>query len=78
MHDIKVYGFNVGDVEDPELYAAAPIIDFEKTEKYQWLKHHAVKVYLTQTVSRFDMGYDYEIRAVLSEQNYIIYKLKYE
>jgi hypothetical protein len=31
----------MGDVEDPELYAAAPIIEWEKSEKGQWLHEHS-------------------------------------
>ena len=77
-HDVKVYGFNIGDVEDPDLYAASPLIDFERSEKGKWLKKHATDLYWRRMIARYDMGYDYEIRAVLYEADYLIYKLKYE
>ncbi len=34
---IIVHKIAMGDVEDPELYAAAPILEWEKSEKGQWL-----------------------------------------
>lgn len=77
-HTIKVYGFSVGDVEDPDLYAADPLLEFEKTERYKWLKKHAEDVYWIRGPARFDLGFSYEVRAVLSEPNLILYKLKYE
>ena len=30
----------MGDVEDPELYAAFPLGEFMETEKGQWIKSH--------------------------------------
>lgn len=30
----------MGDVEDPYLYAAFPLSEWEKTDEYQWIKDH--------------------------------------
>jgi len=38
---VLVHSIEMGDVEDPEIYAADPIIKFEKTEQGLWLKEHS-------------------------------------
>ena len=40
---ILVHSIEMGDVEDPEIYAADPIIEFEKTEQGLWLKEHSLE-----------------------------------
>jgi hypothetical protein len=35
---ILVHTVNIGDVEDPEIYAAEPLYDWEHTEQGQWLQ----------------------------------------
>ena len=41
MTNLKVHEFLVGDVEDPEVYAALPIMQFMDTEKGIWCKEHS-------------------------------------
>jgi hypothetical protein len=38
MVKINFHSFGMGDVEDPELYAAFPLSEFMETEKGQWIK----------------------------------------
>jgi hypothetical protein len=38
MVKINFHSFGMGDVEDPELYAAFPLGEFMETEKGQWIK----------------------------------------
>ena len=38
-----VYEFNMGDVEDPELYAADPLYKWEKSEVGQWVMQNSLK-----------------------------------
>ena len=37
---LTLFQFNMGDVEDPQLYAAAPLYDWEQTEYGKWCKKH--------------------------------------
>jgi hypothetical protein len=37
---ITFHTFNLGDVEDPELYAAFPLGEFMDSDKGQWIKKH--------------------------------------
>jgi hypothetical protein len=42
MQQITFHTFTMGDVEDPYLYAAFPISDWQKTEHGKWCMEHAV------------------------------------
>ena len=38
-----VHEFLLSDVEDPTLYAAVPISEWQATEKGQWIMEHAIE-----------------------------------
>lgn len=40
MQKIIFHSFSMGDVDDPELYAAFPLSEFMDSEKGQWIKSH--------------------------------------
>jgi hypothetical protein len=42
MQKITFHSFTMGDVEDPYLYAAFPISEWQKTEHGAWCMEHAV------------------------------------
>lgn len=63
---VIVHQFAMGDVEDPDLYAAEPLLKWEKSEQGQWVMKNAAD---TPTWHRIadpaSMGYRYQIRAKL-------------
>lgn len=63
---VTVHEFSLGDVEDPDLYAAEPLINWEKSEQGQWVMKNACD---TPTWHRLadpsTYGYKYQIRAKL-------------
>ena len=63
---VVVHSFTMGDVEDPDLYAAEPLINWEKSEQGQWIMKNACD---TPTWHRLanptTFGYQYCIRAKL-------------
>lgn len=63
---VVVHSFSMGDVEDPDLYAAEPMIKWEQSERGQWVMRNAAD---TPTWHRMadptSMGYRYQIRAKL-------------
>jgi hypothetical protein len=68
----------MGDVEDPELYAAVPILDWEKSEQGQWVMAHAIEVPSFRIVTNYETyGYKIQIYGKLREADEIIYRLKY-
>jgi hypothetical protein len=42
MQKITFHTFSMGDVEDPELYAAMPLGEFMSTEKGQWIRNNCL------------------------------------
>ena len=63
---VVVHSFTMGDVEDPDLYAAEPMIQWEQSEQGQWVMRNAAD---TPTWHRMadpaTYGYKYQIRAKL-------------
>lgn len=77
--DVKVHEFNMGDVEDPDLYAAQPILDWQESEAGQWIMEHAVeKPFWHRAVNPYTFGYTYYIIARLREQDQMYWTLKYK
>ena len=70
--------FNVGDVEDPEIYAAVPIYDWERSEAGQWVMSNAVEQpYYIRALDYNSWGHQYKIMARLSEQHQTFWTLKW-
>ena len=77
--DVVVYNFPMGDVEDPDLYAAQPISEWQDSEAGKFIMAHAVdKPYWIRQIDNSSYGYQYKIMARLSEQNQTFFKLKFE
>jgi hypothetical protein len=63
---VVVHRFSVGDVEDPDIYASIPLIEWEKSEQGQWVMTNAVDTPTWhRMVDNQMIGYRYEIRAQL-------------
>ena len=39
-----VYRFKMGDVEDAQIYAAGPLMDWQRSESGRWVMEHALQV----------------------------------
>lgn len=78
MIELTVHGFSVGDVEDPEIYAAGPIIDWQNTEVGKWVMENAVeKPVYYQHIDYNTYGYKYIIKARFSDEDAMIFRLKW-
>ena len=67
VRDIVVHSFTMGDVEDPDLYAAEPLWKWQQSESGAWIMAHAVETPCWHRIpDPFQYGYRYEIRAKLS------------
>jgi hypothetical protein len=76
--DVLVHTFRVSDVEDPEIYAAGPIWEWQQTPAGCWAMEHAVnQPWLTQRIDYRSYGYEFNIFARLSEADAVFFKLKY-
>lgn len=65
MRTVTVHTFRMGDVEDPDIYAAQPLYDWQHSPQGQWIMAHAAEVptWLRQPGDHY--GYQYVIRATL-------------
>lgn len=73
-----VHEFFVGDVEDPVIYAADPMISWEKTEKGRWVMENSVTPPVWQRTTSFDGHYRFTITAVLTESAATYYNLRWK
>jgi hypothetical protein len=78
MKKITVVKFKIADNDDPWLYAAQPIWNWEQSEQGKWVMNHST------TTPEFNVfpcqdtyGYDVTILATLSDQDLTFFKLKW-
>lgn len=73
-----VHRFSVGDVEDPELYAAHPIWEWQQSDAGKWVMDHAVdKPEWFRHIDANTYGYQFKIVAKLHDADATFFKLKY-
>ncbi len=66
VRNIVVHEFSLGDVDDPDLYAAQPLYDWEKSEQGQWVVKNACDTPTWQRIADpMSFGYRYRITAKL-------------
>ncbi len=76
--DVCVHEFTLGDVEDPEIYAAGPIWDWQQTEAGCWIMEHAItKPYWTKAIDYPTYSIRIRIMARLSDQDQTFWRLKW-
>lgn len=78
MRTVLFHEFRLGDVEDPEIYAAGPILDWEKTEAGQWVMAHAQDPTFQIFPDVECYGYKVSILGKLEERDEVYYRLKYD
>ena len=78
LHKVVVHRFKLRDVDDPDIYAAQPLWEWESSEEGKWVKEHAME---TPRWHRQDdpmsFATHYAITAVLKEKDYAMWILKY-
>jgi hypothetical protein len=79
ISNIVVHEFSMGDVEDPDLYAAQPISEWQASAAGQFVMAHAVeKPYWTRSIDQYNYGYRYVIVARMREPDQTFFRLKFE
>lgn len=69
IHKVVVHKFDMSDVEDPDIYAAGPMFDWEQSEAGQFVFKHAVdKPEWHRHMDPMFMGYRYVITAELEKK----------
>lgn len=67
-----------GDVDDPELYAAEPIYNWQQTEAGKWVTDNAIDMYWSRTADIITYGYEYMIVAEFIEKDLVYWNLRYK
>lgn len=78
IHKIVVHTFNMGDVDDPDLYAAQPLWEWQQSEQGQWVMAHAIETpewHRQVDYARF--GHTYAIVAKLIGRDYTFWVMKW-
>lgn len=64
IKEFVVHEFQMGDVDDPDLYAAEPLMKWEQSDIGQWVMKNAAEVPSWHRVADMaSYGYRYQIRA---------------
>ncbi len=73
-----IYSFAMGDVEDPYLYAAHPIHEWQQTDMGKWCMEHMVNqgTFVCQP-DPISWGYRVAITGEFNEKDYTYFRLKY-
>jgi hypothetical protein len=62
--EIVVHTFTMGDVEDPDLYAAEPLWDWQQSDQGQWVMSNALETPIwSRMTDPISFGYRYIITA---------------
>ena len=78
MKEYIFHSFTMGDVDDPEIYAAAPLYDWMQTEKGKWVTEHSLtEPYFSLRPNKY-YGYDIIISAVFNDKDQTWFALKYQ
>lgn len=76
FRDVCVHEITMCDVEDPDLWVASPIYDWQQTEAGKFVMEHAVQEpYWISSVDYTSYGTVYKIMARLSEPNETFWRL---
>lgn len=76
--DVCVHEIRMADVEDPEIYLAEPLIQWQNSDQGQWLMEHAEQTpYWLQNCNYSSYQVEYRIFARLSEHNETYWRLRW-
>lgn len=75
---IVVHRFSLGDVEDPDLYAAQPLWEWQQSEQGKWVMENAVETPVWERhIDTSQYNQIYRIVAKFTEENATFFQLKW-
>lgn len=77
MIKLQVHSFYMADVDDPIIYAAEPLIKWEKSPIGKWVKDNATNVTWHLIPDLLTFGHKFIITAEFNEPEALIFKLKW-
>lgn len=78
IYNVTVHQFRMGDVEDPDLYAAEPLYNWQQSEMGKWVMKHAIETPMWHRATDYQsFGLRYAITAKLKDKDYTFWQLKW-
>jgi hypothetical protein len=78
IKEVVVHTFSLSDVDDPDLYAAEPLLAWQNSESGQWIMEHAVEQPVWHRMLDMSIyAYKYKITAKLTDKDYTFWCLKW-
>jgi hypothetical protein len=78
IHTVRVHQFRIGDVEDPDLYAAQPLWEWQESEMGKWVMERAVEVpEWHRNINHIGYHFEYIVVAKLKDVDYTFWTLKW-
>lgn len=78
IHKIVVHRFKMSDVEDPDLYAAEPLYQWQQSEQGKFIMANAIETPIWQRQQDFALyGYEYIIVAEIESKKLSEYYLRW-
>lgn len=80
IHTVVVHRFRMGDVEDPDLYAAQPLWEWQESEQGKWVMERAIEKPIWHRNDNWAelFGTDYAVTAKLKEKDYTHWLIKWK
>lgn len=76
--EIIVHTFSMGDVDDPDLYAAEPLYNWQLTDQGKWVMENAVEIPVWHRMADIaSFGHKYSITATFTEKKLTEYYLRF-
>lgn len=78
ISDLVVHSFSMGDVDDPDLYAAQPLYEWQQSEAGAWIMEHAVETPFWHRVQEpTTYGFKYYVIARMRTKDQTFFQLKW-
>jgi hypothetical protein len=77
MKEYLFHSFTMGDVEDPEIYSAGPILEWQKTEQGQWIMEHCSDPQYRFCQDPQSWGHRVELFGQLDEKHAVVFLLRW-
>ncbi len=77
MVKLEFHRFTLGDVEDPDIYAAQPIWEWQQTDKGRWVMDHAIDPSYSIRTDPHSYAYMVVIYGTLEDRAATEYILRY-
>ena len=79
IHKIVVHRFRMGDVEDPDLYAAQPIWEWQESEAGKFVMKHAIETPIwRRQADPYNYGHEYAVIAELEKKKLSEFYLRFD